>query len=114
MSMYVYVVVIIIVPYMHCYSVAFTNCVHHIIPYQYMITMIHHPYINTCPYYSLHITTVTSVSVDGSTLFWEKPAGTVSHYTVIISGKDDEQVVLNTTQQHYKIPEHQRKYTVQV
>ena len=57
---------------------------------------------------------MTTVFVDGSTLFWEKPGGSVSHYMVIISGKSDGQVVVNTTQLHYKIPDHQREYSVQV
>jgi hypothetical protein len=57
---------------------------------------------------------VTGVSVDGSTLFWEKPAGSVSYYVVILSGKNDEQVVVETAEQYYKIPEGQKEYSVQV
>ena len=54
------------------------------------------------------------VSVDGSTLFWEKPAGSVSYYVVILSGKNNEQVVMNTTNQYYKISEDQKDHSVQV
>ena len=54
------------------------------------------------------------VSVDGSTLFWEKPAGSVSYYVVILSGKNNEQVVVNTTNQYYKISEDKKDHSVQV
>ena len=54
-----------------------------------------------------------NISIDGLTLFWEKPYGEVSYYVVILHD-ENERFEVETNEPYYKLTEDQRKYSVQV